>query len=167
MSSLKEARSWKIEMNELLIDSEIEADAAQDIYDGARVGRLIEITNEGVPIVEVDGVTGRNIPARSIAPVSSDDRGRSALLLFERNDPSQPIIIGLLQQVRSGKREAPKELRVDGERVVIEAKREVSLRCGKSSITLCADGKIVIRGTRLLSRASGVNKIKGAAVEIN
>jgi hypothetical protein len=30
-----------------------------------------------------------------------------------------------------------------------------------------ADGRIVIKGTRLLSRASETNKIKGASVDIN
>ena len=154
-------------MDELLIDFELGDEVAGDSIEGVRVGRLIEVTDEGVPIVEFDGVASGRIPARSITPIAPADRDRSALLVFERNNPSLPIIIGLLQQVCSEKGETTKELHVDGERVVIEAKREVSLRCGKSSITLRADGKIVIRGMSLLSRASGVNKIKGAAVEIN
>jgi hypothetical protein len=50
---------------------------------------------------------------------------------------------------------------------VIEGRDEVVLRCGQGSITLRADGKIVIKGTQLVSRASDTNKIRGASVQIN
>ena len=58
-------------------------------------------------------------------------------------------------------------VKVDGKRVVIEGEEEVVLRCGESSITLQRNGKIVIRGKYLLSRASGVNRILGGSVEVN
>ncbi|MCC6418741.1 MAG: hypothetical protein IT429_10940, partial [Gemmataceae bacterium] len=48
-----------------------------------------------------------------------------------------------------------------------DAKEEIVLRCGKSSITLRKDGKVVVLGAEVVSRASGTNKIKGAAVRIN
>ena len=41
------------------------------------------------------------------------------------------------------------------------------LRCGKASITLTRAGKVLIRGAYLLSRSSGVNRIKGGSVQIN
>jgi hypothetical protein len=50
---------------------------------------------------------------------------------------------------------------------VFDAKDEIQLRCGKSSVTLRKDGKIEIKGTQIVSRASGVNRIKGASVAIN
>jgi len=56
---------------------------------------------------------------------------------------------------------------VDGKRVVIEARQEILLRCGKGYILIREDGRIVIKGTDLLSRSSGINKIKGGAVRIN
>ena len=56
---------------------------------------------------------------------------------------------------------------VDGERLVFTAKKEIVLRCGKASITLTRAGKILIRGAYLLSRSSGVNRIKGGSVKIN
>jgi hypothetical protein len=58
-------------------------------------------------------------------------------------------------------------VRVDGKRVIIEGEKEVVLVCGESSITLQENGKIVIRGKYLLSRASGVNRILGGSVEVN
>ena len=56
---------------------------------------------------------------------------------------------------------------VDGKRVRIEADSEISLKCGKGSITINKQGKIVILGTDLISRSRGLNRIKGAAVNIN
>jgi hypothetical protein len=41
------------------------------------------------------------------------------------------------------------------------------LRCGKASITLTSAGKVLIRGTYVLSRSSGVNKIKGGSIQLN
>lgn len=56
---------------------------------------------------------------------------------------------------------------VDGERVSIEGAEEVTFKCGKASITLTKSGKILIRGTYLLNRSSGVNRILGGSVQVN
>lgn len=64
-------------------------------------------------------------------------------------------------------RSATESIRVDGKKVIIEGEEEVVLSCGESSITLNRNGKIVIRGKYLLSRASGVNRILGGSVEVN
>jgi uncharacterized protein (DUF2345 family) len=59
------------------------------------------------------------------------------------------------------------EIDADGERIVLEAKKEIVLRCGKASITLTADGRIVHKGVELVSSASETNRIKGSRVKIN
>jgi hypothetical protein len=41
------------------------------------------------------------------------------------------------------------------------------LRCGEASLTLTREGKILLRGTYLSSRATGVHRIQGGTVEIN
>jgi len=50
---------------------------------------------------------------------------------------------------------------------VIEGKDEVVLRCGKASITLRRNGRVVIRGVELETRARGLQRIKGGKIEIN
>jgi hypothetical protein len=50
---------------------------------------------------------------------------------------------------------------------VLSAEREIVLHCGDASITLTRAGKVIIKGRYLISRSSGYNKVKGAAVEIN
>lgn len=62
---------------------------------------------------------------------------------------------------------APVHVEVDGKRVTIQADQEIRLCCGRSSITMRKDGKIVIQGTHLVSRAEGVNRIKGGSVKVN
>ena len=51
--------------------------------------------------------------------------------------------------------------------VVIAAGSALALRCGASAITLRADGRILIDGLDIASRAKRLNRIAGGAVAIN
>jgi hypothetical protein len=110
--------------------------------------------------------------------------GQPVLLVFENGDGRLPIVVGLVQEAVQtaepfleliAKRPAGKkhsvgdaiDARVDGERVLLEGAREVQLKCGSASITLRADGKVIVRGDYVETRAKGVNRIKGGAVKIN
>lgn len=120
--------------------------------------------------------------------------GQGATLVFEDGDPRLPIVTGLVQSsqattpfqdllVSSGSAPRPAaapmtsptglagrlplEARLDGERIVLEGKHEVVLKCGEASITLRRDGKMVLRGTYVETYARGVNRIKGGSVKIN
>lgn len=65
------------------------------------------------------------------------------------------------------KRDKDEQVFVDGKHVVIEGAEEVTFKCGKASITLTKAGKILIRGTYLLNRSTGVNRIMGGSVQVN
>ena len=97
--------------------------------------------------------------------------GRDVLVVFVDGDPRAPVIIGVLEPRPLLAGDAPSKLpasvTVDGDRHVIEADREVVLRCGDASITLTRAGKVIIKGSYILSRSSGYNKIKGAAIDLN
>jgi hypothetical protein len=116
----------------------------------------------------------------------SNQENLSVLLVFENGNSSLPIIVGIIhdklypasppdspQRPSSPQREVvlpvdrPREGIVDGHKIVFDAREEIVLHCGKSSVTLRKDGKIVIKGAQIVSRASSLNKIKGAAVKIN
>ncbi|MBF0231471.1 MAG: hypothetical protein HQK65_00335 [Desulfamplus sp.] len=101
---------------------------------------------------------------------------REVLVIFEKGDPARPIIMALMADpvkdllsmvVDSDSEEKSQDINLDGKRVRIEAEDEVEIRCGPGSILLRNDGKIVLKGIRIVSRAREVNKIKGGAVRIN
>jgi hypothetical protein len=56
---------------------------------------------------------------------------------------------------------------VDGERLVVTAKEQLVLRCGRASITLTRAGKVLIQGAYISSRSTGANRIKGGSVQLN
>ena len=59
------------------------------------------------------------------------------------------------------------EVKLDGKSVVLEADNEIELRCGKASIKLTRDGKVIVRGAYVETHSRGVNRIKGGVVRIN
>ena len=120
-------------------------------------------------MVDFDGNSnGEPLAAVSTIAIAKNDLGREAVLMFEDGDGRRPILLGLVQVPSSPPQlPQPTELSMDGERITLTAESEVTLRCGQASITLTRAGKILIRGKYLLSRSSGVNRIKGGSVQIN
>lgn len=122
-------------------------------------------------VVAIAACPGRVIAARSTVALRRAMIGREVLVLFEQGDIERPIIIGVVEPQALQDQAAPPVLGVkvqaDGECHLIEAEREIVLRCGEASITLTRAGKVIIRGAYILSRSSGYNKIKGAAIDIN
>lgn len=142
------------------------------------VGTLVGAdTRGGLQVIYPGQPDPGELPARTTVSVSPRDVGRQVVLVFEEGDPSRPIVLGLLQArpVVTAPAEVSGVLparthphvRADGERVQIEATRELVLRCGKSSITLRSDGQVFVKGMKIVSRARGTHKIKGGDVLIN
>jgi len=111
------------------------------------------------------------ITARSTIPLVTQHIGSEVVVLFDSGDYHRPIVVGVIQEGRRNDSAevaaTPLSFRADGEQFVVSAEREIELRCGEASITLTRAGKVIIKGTYVISRSSGVNKIKGAAVDIN
>ncbi|MDQ2695985.1 MAG: DUF6484 domain-containing protein [Pseudomonadota bacterium] len=133
--------------------------------DGVVIGVLVGLRDAATPLVAFAGNPGEDgLAARSAAALGHDDIGRQVALLFEGGDPARPLVIGCIQRPETP---PPAVAEVDGGRLVLTAEREIVLRCGKASITLTRDGKVLIRGAYLLSRSSGANRIRGGSVQIN
>ena len=150
--------------------------------EGVRVGRIVGTDGDGRYLVDFPDNQQSEVAARLTSSVTtrtlsqSDPVGREVLLVFDNNDPGLPIILdtmhSLLDEIVDNREqviesEKPEDVLIDGERIVFDAQKEIVLRCGKSSITLTRAGKVLIRGAYLLSRSSGVNRIKGGSVQIN
>ena len=139
------------------------------------VGQVIDIDPAGRPIVDFPGNESGPIPARTVVRLDHVLPGTSVLLAFENGHAGAPIILGFPQaslqgpvpQTTEATVESTQSVVVDVKSLTVNAKREIVLRCGLGSVTLRPDGTIVVKGTKLLSRSSGTNKIKGASVNIN
>jgi hypothetical protein len=142
----------------------------------ACVGWLVEWSADRGAVVDFPGNASGPIHARTTVVLDDEVAARavgerqSVLLVFERGRPDLPILIGLVQPVGAPAATAvspPREAVIDGRRVVLSADDEIVLRCGEASITLRRNGRVVIRGAFVETRASGVNRIKGGSVLIN
>jgi hypothetical protein len=137
---------------------------------GAAIGRLLGFTVGGDALIRV-APNGEALVARSAVILTDGDAGHDVVLVFEAEDAHRPIVLGILRtpakvSAGSGNR-IPVELEVDSEKVELRASRQIVLRCGGASVTLTHEGKIIVRGSEILSRATGLNRLKGGAVQIN
>lgn len=136
----------------------------------ACIGHVVGLDPERGPLVDFPGNPNGPAPARLLAALdaatlqAAADSRRAAALIFERGDPALPLIVGLVEATPTA---AVQEVKVDGKRVVLTGEEEIELRCGEASISLKKNGKLVIRGAYVETRAKGTNRIKGGSVQIN
>ena len=139
---------------------------------GVQVAELVALADDGqTPMVLAAGQTQAvALRARSIIDLHGAHIGRQVLLAFEGADPARPIVIGVLQgQVPWPVKDRPDQVQVDadGQRLVVTAQKEMVLRCGKASITLTQSGQVLIEGSYVSTRSTGVNRIRGGSVQLN
>lgn len=136
---------------------------------GALIGRLLALDdNGGTPLVAWPGRDAA-VRARTAVDLSGDHVGRPVVLLFDDDDLSAPIVVGVIRGAGSADSGAISSVTIDADdrRVVVSAKNQLVLRCGASSITLTAAGKVIIEGAYIVSRASGTNRVQGGSVQLN
>lgn len=152
------------------------------LENGLVVGLIDAVHDDGSVFVSLPGSSQR-IRARTTFQLSEfrDDPeqlvGCDVLLSVAGFRCKKAIIVGLLndtlwstvdKQASSGAAGDGKiDVKVDGKSITFNAEKEIVLTCGRSSIALKRDGKIIIKGMRVTTRAAKSNKIKGASVNIN
>ena len=142
--------------------------------DGVAIGVLVGISDSGQPLVIYPSNPNETaIKAKATVALDVADIGKEIALLFEGGNPERPLIIGRIQNPHEDKEPQQDEeneitdIEIDGEQISLTAKQSIRLKCGKASITLTRSGKILVRGTYILNRSSGANRIKGGSVQIN
>ena len=138
----------------------------------AEVGELMALdAASGTAWVRVAATPNANaVAARSTVDLHSAHIGREVLLNFIGGDASRPVIVGVFADAAGlPDAQTPNTVQVeaDGARLLVGAKDQLVLRCGKASITLTRAGKVLIEGSYLLSRSTGVNRVKGGSVQLN
>ena len=145
--------------------------AAQRI-DGMRVGKVVGFANDSqTPLVIYPGQPATAaFAARATVDLHGAHIGREVALLFENSDPCCPVVVGCLQNaspVAAGGLRGQVEVDADGRRLVLSADDQIVLRCGKASITLTKEGKLILQGAYVSHHSSGVLRLKGGSVQIN
>jgi hypothetical protein len=169
-------------MLQSLLETTILETAGRSVAQGLLMGQIVQLTHEGRALVDFDGAAQPVEAASALgdSAVAGVNLVGLPVLLWIDPASNSPVILGIVRDrvvadrpasEKHSKRRTTKpealQVQVDGERLVLEAKQQIELRCGESSITLRKDGKILIKGADLVSRASRSNRIKGASVEIN
>jgi len=140
------------------------------------LGTVAAIDTEGAIWISLSQVSPQPVQARTIVDIDPTAIGAEVLLSFPAETDGRPIILGFVRDRCTRKapraaldldRDQVDAYYLDKERIEIAAEQEIILRCGESSVTLRKDGKIIIKGMHVISRAKGANKIRGAAVTIN
>ena len=136
------------------------------------VGRLLGFDLLDQPLISnLSACPGQTVTARTGVALKRAMAGRDVVVVFEGGHAHAPIIVGVIEALTLDGLPTPNKpgavVHVDDERQVIQAEREIVLRCGDASITLTRAGKVIIKGNYILSRSSGYNKIKGASIELN
>jgi hypothetical protein len=76
---------------------------------------------------------------------------------------NEGVILGKIQGTRTGAESQD----TNSDELVLQANQQITIRCGDGCITIRHDGKILIKGMDLVSKAARTNRIKGGSVEIN
>ena len=145
------------------------------------LGYLRAIDARGQPLVQWPKGPEHPRSALSLVAVNEADVGRQVALSFP-NGAEQPLLLGLVWSADGEIAQATASTEpdvlglgvaetmhaeIDGQAVELTAQESIVLRCGKASITLTADGQILLRGAYISSHSTGTQRIKGASVRIN
>ena len=132
--------------------------------DGVVVGLLMGF-RRGAPLVVFPGNPQEAaIPARSTVRLEAADIGTQLALAFEDGDAARPLVLGKLLASALGPEPAAT---AEPERLTLTAGEAIELHVGKASLLMHSDGRITLRGARIVSQASGANRIRGGSVHLN
>jgi hypothetical protein len=142
---------------------------------GTLRGEVARREEDGSIFVTFPGLEGEPLPAAMTGSaraalanfVKSSQDIPPVLLTFEGNDIFKPVVVDVLFDKMESAEELQAKDEDEKQRLTLTAEKEIELKCGKASLILTRAGKILLRGTYLFSRSSGVNKIKGGSVHIN
>lgn len=88
--------------------------------------------------------------------------GDRVLVWRDEASEERAVLLG-----RIGRSRVPEPAPEPPAELVLEARENLTLKCGDGSITFRGDGKILIKGKDLVSHAQRRNRIKGGSVAIN
>lgn len=138
---------------------------------GLLLGQIVAFSDGSVPLVDCPSLAATGtVPAASVVPLDTSHIGRRVAMMRTEGRSAQLVILGLMAiepKSAPAPRVASTEVRIDGQTIAITADKDITLRCGKSSLTLTRAGKVIINGAYVSSNSTGANRIRGGSVQIN
>ncbi len=129
-------------------------------------GLVIELLDSGDIIVGVTVPGERKFPCDCLegsdAPLSNLAIGDHVLVLCPESGTDRGVVLGRISRHRSASAKAPAKAHV-----AIEAAESLTLTCGESSLQMRKDGKLMVLGKDVLTRAKRTARIKAGSVAIN
>lgn len=155
-------------------------DVLQQAFGQTRKGIVLEVMAEGLLLVQ-DSINSNTIypcyflrtSMGALPKIINDD-----LVIYRLPEMNEDygVVLGVIEKYKSLDEKVAKKIKkrditqmttLEDKVLHIKADDGLVIECGQSSIILTKDGKVQIKGNNLLSRARGINKIKGAGVNIN
>jgi len=150
------------------------------LVQGVRKGQVVEVGVNG-SIQVADATANETISCvflrTSVAPPPVVGTGDIVLYVKPDNDQDAGYVLGLVEsplaqaqcaEVATSEPDKPPTItQIKDDVVHIKANKGLVIECGQGTLIITEDGRIQIKGNEVLSRAKGLNRIRGAAVSIN
>jgi hypothetical protein len=125
-------------------------------------GTVVAVRDDGDTLCVAVGETTANCDILSTGAAPPRYAAGDRVLFWQSGAGERGVVLGIIGRPSA----APAVAEVPAE-VLLEATDNLTLKCGDGSITIRADGKILIKGNNLVSLAMETNRIKGGSVAIN
>jgi hypothetical protein len=118
---------------------------------------IVQVSPDGTPPIRCDFMqTSANVTLQL-------NLGDQVIVMSPESPEQNGVVLGRIGRYRVPQTQGSQP----PDHVEIEARETLTLKCGESSVDLRKDGKLMIRGKDVLTRAKRSQRIKGGTVAIN
>jgi hypothetical protein len=135
------------------------------------IGVIVDKLTNGLPVVQVmdDSFEGvAPMVAQSICSLDVLEVGRQCAVTVTGGSQQTALVLGQLQSAVIGLGSAA-EIKVSQEdgMIEIQSEKEIAFRCGDATFRMTSEGLVEMRGNRVVSHSTGLNRIRGGSVRLN
>lgn len=157
------------------VETQLSEDSTLPVEKGDVVLGSLKALVDGCPVIDFPDIELSCGISKSIVGLSESDIGCQVVVAFEGGDPHRPLVLGRVVDLNfaananlgASRRLAARSPEVGEETLIVSEGKRLVLKCGESTITLTEAGKVIIEGEYVVTKARGVNRVKGASVQIN
>ncbi|MBN1961011.1 MAG: hypothetical protein JW841_08690 [Deltaproteobacteria bacterium] len=162
----------KLAAKKSLVASDTDSNPQEVLDHVMLLGSVVQVDPEGNVWVKYAGHMATKARVASTLSLSASENVPVMLYFAEKQLKNPIVLYEICERLSVNSNDlavnAPIEQAVvDGKTITLKGSEEIRLTCGKSSVILNKNGRLIIKGVEVISRASKTNKIKGGSVRIN